>query len=410
MRILFIISQIPYPWWFYGRSGYYFLLKSLSKYLDIHVSFPAIDIRDDNLTHLRNKGMNVYPFNLDTRDKYYKIILNLLEKKPFKIKKYWSESYKKFLVELVYSIKPDIIQIHTPHMAQYGLELEKIFPDIPIVLRIHDIAIDLIKTYILNNKNLLKRFVAYWQLKKTEKYEVSIWNSFEKTIFITKKDKENATIYSQNYGFNPGDKFTLIMDGISIKSNLYIQTKKKEHSLVFAASDQIQNIESLNWFLRKIWFHIFDKTHFKLNIYGKICQYFEKDKETLKLRKVFLKGFLEDRNELDFELAKNSIFLSPTIVGSGIRTKILEAGSIGMPVLCTTFDFEPFSDYFQPGKHILVADNKDKFLKILREVENGIISLQEISQSFYSKLKEEFGWDITAKKFLNLYNQLLDSK
>jgi glycosyltransferase involved in cell wall biosynthesis len=110
------------------------------------------------------------------------------------------------------------------------------------------------------------------------------------------------------------------------------------------------------------------------------------------------------------ELVKNRLFLSPTIVGSGYRTKILEAGAIGMPVICTTFDFKPFADYLKPHEHILVADTEKEFFEILKNVENSPISLEKISQTFYLTLKEKFSWDDTAKKFVNLYSQLISNK
>jgi len=408
VKILFILSQTPYPWWFYGRSSMYFTLVSLSKYADIYVSFPILKLNENSLKHLKNLGLKIYPFKMDTRDKYHKIVLNLFQKYPFKIKKYYSSSYKNFIINLIDDIKPDLIQIHTPHMALYGFEIRKKCPDTPILLRLHDIVIDQVNSFIENNKNPIKKIIGLWQLKKIEKYEIEVWNSFEKSIFITKRDMENAIKYSQKHGFSQNNRFTYIMDGINAKKNLYIEFSAKENSLAFAASDQIQNVESLKRFLEEIWFLIYDKVKFSLNIYGKICNYFKKYENILKQKKVFLKGFIEDRSELDRELVKNKLFISPTVVGSGYRTKILEAGSIGMPVICTFFDFEPLSDYLKPEEDILISDNKEQLLEILRKIEQNLVCLEDISKNFYSKLKNEFSWDRTARKFLSLYREILE--
>jgi len=412
MKVLFILSQQPYPWWFYGRSGYYYTLLSLSNLIDVHVSFPVAFLEDDDQTHLRQRNINSYPFVLDTKDSYYKIILNLFEREPFKIKKYWNVNYKNFLIQITKEIKPDIIQVHTPHMAVYGIELKKFFPDIPIILRVHDVVSQQIETFLQNSKNPIKKLIAYWQLKKTMKYEIHVWDSYEKVIFLTKPNLEYAkTLCAQNNKTNcdSNKKFLYIMDGIDVKENLYIKFKNKDESIAFAASDQIQNVISLKWFLNKIWFKIYKKTKFKLNIYGKICEHFKEDEVNLKEKKVFLKGFIENKDKLDLELSQNKLFISPTIVGSGYRTKILDAGSIGMPVLCTTFDFEQFTDYLKPYQHILIADTEDEFLKILKKIEYNEISLEEISQNFFSILKQEFLWYNTAKNFLNLYLSLKKS-
>ncbi|MDI1471637.1 MAG: glycosyltransferase [Thermodesulfovibrio sp.] len=406
MKILFILSQTPYPWWFYGRTSYYFTLISLRKYADVHVSFPTLSISKEDLEHLNEIGLNVYPYILDTRDKYHKILLNFFEAEPFKIRKYWDIRYKDFIVELTKKLSPDIIQIHTPHMAPYGIELKKNFPNIPIIIRIHDIVSEQIKTYFQVNNNPIARIIASWQLKKTESFEVKVWSFFEKTIFFTKTDMKKAISISLNYGISPENRFMCIMDGVDIKENLYLKSVDKENSISLAASGQIQNVLSLRRFLDEVWFKIYKNTSFVLNIYGKVCQFFKRDEKILNEKKVYLKGFIEDRSKLDFELAKSKIFLSYTVVGSGYRTKIFDAGAIGMPVICNSFDFEPLSEYLQPGKHILVADSKEDFLKILRDIEEGFISLEEISKNFHLKLKEQFSWQVTAEQFINLYNQL----
>jgi len=411
MKVLFILSQTPYPWWLYGRSSYYFTLLSLSKFIDVHVSFPVPIAKEEYQKHLKERGINSYPFILDTKDRYYKLLLNLFEREPFKIRKYWNIDYKNFLIDLTRKIKPDIIQVHTPHMAFYGIELKKNFPEIPVILRMQDIVSQQIRTFLSTSKNPIEKLIALWQLKKTQKYEINVWKFFEKVIFLTKTDLQDAfEICSKNNSLNFGEKFIYIMDGIEVKENLYLKHKNKENTIAFAASDQIQNIKSLKWFLNEIWSKIYTRTKFSLNIYGKICEHFKKDEKKLKLKRVFLKGFIEDRNKLDMELVKNRLFLSPTIVGSGYRTKILEAGAIGMPVICTTFDFKPFADYLKPHEHILVADTEKEFLEILKNVENSTISLEKISQTFYLTLKEKFSWDDTAKKFVNLYSQLISNK
>lgn len=409
MRVLFILSQQPYPWWLYGRSSYYYTLLSLSKFIDVHVSFPVSSIKEGDIIPLRQKNINPYPYVLDTKDKYYKLLLNLFEKEPFKIRKYWNINYRNFLIQITKEIKPDIIQVHTPHMALYGMELKKIFPEIPIILRPQDIVSQQIETLLNNSKNPFLNLIASWQLKKTIKYETYVWNFYDKVVFLTKPNLQYAKILcTQNNLLNCDNegKFLYIMDGVDVKENLYIKNKNKEDSIAFAASDQIQNVLSLKWFLNNIWFKIYSETKFKLNIYGKICEHFKQEENILREKKVYLNGFIENKDKLDLELSKSKLFISPTIAGSGYRTKILDAGSIGMPVLCTSFDLEPFTDFLKPNQHILVADTKDEFLEILKKIEYNEISLEKISYNFYVVLKQEFSWDNTAKKFLTLYSNL----
>jgi hypothetical protein len=186
MKVLFILSQTPYPWWLYGRSSYYFTLLSLSKFIDVHVSFPVPIVKEEYQKHLEKRGINSYPFILDTKDRYYKLLLNLFEKEPFKIRKYWNTNYKNFLIDLTRKIKPDIIQVHTPHMAFYGIELKKNFPEIPVILRMQDIVSQQIRTFLSTSKNPIEKLIALWQLKKLKNMK-SMFGNFLKKLFSLPK-------------------------------------------------------------------------------------------------------------------------------------------------------------------------------------------------------------------------------
>lgn len=119
-----------------------YTLLALSKYVEIHVTFPVKDIEKErhNIEHLKKQGLDVYPFQLDTSDKVYKLIINIFQKKPFKIMKYYSKEYEGNIMEWIGRIKPSIIQIHTPHMANYGFKIKEKYPSMPIIYRAHDIS------------------------------------------------------------------------------------------------------------------------------------------------------------------------------------------------------------------------------------------------------------------------------
>lgn len=97
--------------------------------VDILLSFPvnSIQMNEENIEHLISMGLKVLPFEMDTSDKIYRILLNIGSKTPFKWQKYFSEQY---LLEIEKWIKKhgvDLIQVHTPHMSKYALKLFTIY-------------------------------------------------------------------------------------------------------------------------------------------------------------------------------------------------------------------------------------------------------------------------------------------
>lgn len=409
MKILVLTSQILYPWWHYGRYSMYFLLKKLNeKGLDIYLSFPVKNIQEnkENLKHLNSLGLKTFPFELDTTDKITKLFVNIFEKEPFKINKYYSKKYLDYLIKEVQKIKPDLIQVHSSHMFKLGYNLTKEinYKKIPVILRQQDIVHKQIKSFIKNTKNPLFKIIAYWQYKKTYNYEVEIWNKSDKIIFLTKQDYEyflkvNPSLHSKAF---------MIPDGIEVKENLYIKNKDSRiNDICFMASDQIPNIISLRWFLN-IWERIYNKISFSLHVYGKICKFFEKDKKRLEKINVFLHGFIEDKEELDNTISKYRLFISPTIAGSGYRTKIFDVSSFGMPILCTEFDYIGVNFIFQKNEDILTFTNDSDLLNILRNIENKQIDLEQISNNVYNKVKLNLSWDKIADMFIEVYNEIIE--
>jgi glycosyltransferase involved in cell wall biosynthesis len=67
-------------------------------------------------------------------------------------------------------------------------------------------------------------------------------------------------------------------------------------------------------------------------------------------------GFVED---LRAEYARTRVYIAPIMTGGGIRTKILEAMTAGMPIVCT--HFAPLGIGTTPGIHLLAADEPEEY-------------------------------------------------
>jgi len=411
-KIMVLTPQTIYPYWFYGRSSMFFTLIYLQKYVDVYVTFPISKENFQDVERLRQYNLKFFPFLLDTKDKISKLIFNAFQTIPFKISKYFSKKYLCFIEQLIAKINPDLIQIHTPHMAIYGFYLMRKYKT-PIIFRAQDIVIDQIKSYIETTKNSVGKLIAKWQLPKTMQYELRVWRAFSKSVFITQKDYEKALYYlMETFGEDTIqkelNKYGFIYDGVEIKENLYLKNRSKCNALAFAASDQIQNIESIKHWIENVWKPIYSKLNLDLNIYGKVCKALEKiynssERKALKIR---LKGYIPDKQTLDLELSRNKAFISPTSVGSGYRTKIFDAGSIGLPVICSMFDYKTLPSDFKNGENILVAETSDEWFRCIKLIEDNKEYPKKLSLKIHSALKE-YTWEVAVKHFLDIYDEVL---
>src|SRR5947208_404251 len=68
------------------------------------------------------------------------------------------------------------------------------------------------------------------------------------------------------------------------------------------------------------------------------------------------RGFVED---LRSQYARTRVYIAPILTGGGIRTKIIEAMTAGMPVVST--HFAPLGIGTTPGTNLLAADEPAEY-------------------------------------------------
>jgi len=119
----------------------------------------------------------------------------------------------------------------------------------------------------------------------------------------------------------------------SFPENFEDTNTEKKYDLIFVGSDNPFNVLSINWFVEKV-LPILPK-EIKICIIGRICKHVP-DHESIE--KVF---FADD---LKTYYQKSKIAICPMLKGTGIKIKVVEAMSYGIPVVGTEKAVDGFSD------------------------------------------------------------------
>jgi glycosyltransferase involved in cell wall biosynthesis len=117
-----------------------------------------------------------------------------------------------------------------------------------------------------------------------------------------------------------------------------------------------QNRRALEWLIREIWIPFKannPQSKEKLRIIGatyrEVEQCLQVDREWLNAAEIEAAGFVESyENEVSAAL----LFLSPTVVGAGIRVKLIEALACGACVAATEIDIESV-EWLEMWKNVL---------------------------------------------------------
>lgn len=167
---------------------------------------------------------------------------------------------------------------------------------------------------------------------------------------------------------------------------------EKQFDLMFVGSDNPFNIEAINWFLAEVKPILL--TEIKIVIIGRVCKHISDDFAIEKL------PFVED---LSYFYQRSKIAICPMLRGTGIKIKVVEALSYGLPVVGTEKAIDGFLDKKQNG--CLTSNDKEKIAffitKLLQDAQYYKEVENEAKQYFidhFSEQKSIISWKTIIEK------------
>ncbi|MBW7675743.1 glycosyltransferase [Chryseobacterium chendengshani] len=228
----------------------------------------------------------------------------------------------------------------------------------------------------------LNEFYKNPTLKIGERFEEEINNLAKFDKIITVSNDENFVFK----GFL-GDKVINIPP--SFPSH-FLSGSEKRYDLIFVGSDNIFNIKSIQWFFEKV--HILLPENIKIVIIGRVCRHLEKVKNV---------EYVEFAETLDEYYYQSKIAICPMLEGTGIKIKVIEALSYGLPIVGTERAIDGFASKSSNG---CLVDNRPEIFK------DHIISLLQ-NDTFYqntkSQAEEYFKNNFTEEKAVEKWKNIL---
>ena len=168
-------------------------------------------------------------------------------------------------------------------------------------------------------------------------------------------------------------------------------TKIKNSIFHLGAMDWKPNIEGLNWFLKNVKPLIEVKNNISIYIAGKNMPAYYRKYEN---NNTIINTKIED---VPNYINNKEILFVPLLSGSGIRIKILEAMSIGTPVVSTTQGAEgiPYTN----NKNILIADNANDFANAIHKLIENKSWANEIGENGKTLIQKYFSKKVIIDKW-----------
>jgi len=394
LRILWLKTELLHPVDKGGKIRTYNMLKELKN--EHHVTYLTLD--DGSASAEERKRSTEYCHDLIciphrrwekfTPGFYFELLLNLVESRPYAIKKYESAAMLREIVELERRNCFDFIVCDfLAPAANVPRNLAS-----PTILFQHNVEAMIWKRHYEIQTNLIKKAYLYNQWQKMRRFEKQMCRDFDCVIGVSAEDREQM---KRDYGAQT------VFDVPTGVDTDYFQPRGVQpsaHSMVFTGSmDWLPNEDAIKYFMQEIMPLIKKKVpDAALTVVGRNPPpaLVELSKEDPSL---IITGRVEDVRPY---IEESAAYIVPLRIGGGTRLKIFEAMAMERAVVSTTVGAEglPVSN----GIELLVADEPAAFANaVITLLTNSSYAVQ-LGQRAASIVRQNHGWRQVTESFVSI--------
>ncbi|NDK56313.1 glycosyltransferase family 4 protein [Pontibacter fetidus] len=298
------------------------------------------------------------------------------------------------LSQLLDSKNYDVIIFEHLQSMMAAKYIKKKFPHAKLILDAHNVDHILLAKEAETKKQseLMLRVI-----RRTKKIESSLNDFIHAFVACSSKDEQIL----KNINMKGSLKSTVVPNGVDLDLKPYLDIKKLGNGIIFCGHlDTVANREGLLWFCNSVLPLVIEqRPDAYLTVVGQGNE--SKAFDTLKSKDgIVFTGRVDSVVPYYYE---NNVAVAPLTLGSGTRLKILEAMSLGNPVVSTTIGAEGV-DY--PTGTILLADEPIKFAgAILKLLEDASLAEKQrkLARAF---VEDSFSWNKIGDKMNHFLKSL----
>jgi len=333
----------------------------------------------------------------DTRNRILPFLQNTaFSTQPYNMAKYQRPSFARLVEAAIARRVPDVVHLDGAHTSYYAPLVRRLAPDALRILRCHNAEHVILERLANTEKNPLKRALLGIQARRLKRYEAAALDNFDLILAITDVDAERFR------AMNPRseERMIVIPAGADIPSELPPLPRKGAGPLRIvhiAAMDWLPNQAGLRWLVNQV-LPLLEAAglDYHLDAVGK-----NMPDEFLRMNnpRVTVHGFVQDLRPIT---SAAHLAVVPLHVGGGMRVKILDYWSMGIPVVATRVGAEGLTD----GGAIALADEPGDFAAAIRRLADDDAELERLRQTGFSKVAASYGWPALVDKVITQVEKL----
>jgi glycosyltransferase involved in cell wall biosynthesis len=351
MRVLLLTQVLPYPPDSGPKVKTYYVLKYLAQQHRVTlVSFVRSEDKPEYIRHLETLCERVItvPITRAKKDDLRFLGQSLISGQPWMMVRDERPEMRRVLADLAAGEPFDVVHADQLNMGQYALPFEGVHKVLDLHNALWMLYRRMAETTPVTNpmKYLLMRD---WPLLK--RYEGEMCRQFDAVTAVTEEDRQLLI------EAGAGRDIRVIPIAIDTDEQAVVQRRPSGPHIIHIGTMYWQpNIDALTWFLEDIYPLIKAQVpDVRCTLIGSrppesLIQHSRTD------RTLTVTGYVED--PMPF-MEDASMMIVPLLAGGGMRVKILNALSQGIPMVSTSIGCEGI--HVEHGKDILIADTAENF-------------------------------------------------
>lgn len=375
-RVLILANKVPYP----SKDGSSIAMaRLLENFIELgnhHITYGALNTLKhrkniDDFPDAINKHITLKTFEENTSPTPSNALMNLLfTKQPFHTIRFYVLSMQKWLEEFDNG-HFDLVVLEGAFMGHY-LPLAMLKGK-KVVLRAHNLEHVIWERSSKNLTSPLKRYYLNIQTNRLKKFEQKLSMLVHSVWSISSIDMYWFKSFNVNTFFVP----------VSIKKQEMNVDIVPRRCFFLGALDWMPNLESLQWFLAEVW-PLVNKldSNIEFHVAGNNTP---DNIMTIKAHNVHIHGKVPSAEVFS---KNNGVSIIPLLSGSGVRIKLLENGSFGIPTISTTIGAEGI--YEIQNSKIPLSDIPKELAKEIVALTTDSSKAAQIAQELYTDINKRF--------------------
>ena len=392
MKILFVANRVPYPPFRGDKLKIYNLARRLAQHHELYlITFAENENEREYEAPLKEIFREIRMISLPRVQSYFNCLLALFSNIPLQVAYFRSKQMTKEVGRFIQTHEIDVI--HTQHlrMAQFTKDIM-----VPKILDLPDAFSLYWKRRIANRANPLMKFFEKVEYRRLYAFEGNITPFYNLSLVCSAEDLEY--LRQEHHA----ERTALLRNGVDL-SNFHPDPgiKPDANTILFTGNmDYAPNVDGVLYFAREIFPKI--KASVPEARFIVAGQRPVKKVRELHSGDIMVTGFVPD---LKIEYQKAWVVVSPLRFGAGTQNKVLEAMSMGIPVVSGPIGFKGLE--IENGEGVFLETDPDGFANKVIEILHSPALREKTGSKGMEIASVKFDWDIIASQLEGYFRQVI---